>query len=256
MRVAGHFTRPSTRRDYDALQLFGGYATPSPAQVPVALIGAVEDFLLEFVTDVFEFMGWFGVVVTMAIESAAIPLPSEIIMPLAGWKLVLERGLSAWYLLLAAFYGALGNLIGSLIAYYIGAKGGRPLLERYGRYVLITRRDLERADRWFTRRGELTVFVTRLMPVVRTFISVPAGVARMNVLKFSFYTFLGAYLWSLGLAYGGFVLGENWEDLRSVMRPFDIPVIAVVLLLAAWYVRHKLRELREERLAGANAHEV
>ncbi len=182
----------------------------------------------------------------MAVESAAIPLPSEIIMPLAGWKLILERESSAWFILLAGFYGALGNLLGSLVAYYAGAIGGRPLLERYGRYVLITRKDLDRADSWFEKRGELTVFATRMMPVIRTFISIPAGVSRMNIWKFSIYTFLGAFPWSVGLAYGGYALGENWEDLRAVMRPFDIPIILGVLVAVGWYVRHKLKELKAE----------
>jgi membrane protein DedA with SNARE-associated domain len=182
----------------------------------------------------------------MAVESAAIPFPSEIIMPLSGWKLILERDASPWFVLLAGFYGAVGNLLGSLVAYWIGAVGGRPLLEKYGRYVLITRRDLERADRWFERRGELTVFVTRLLPVVRTFISVPAGVARMNLWKFCLYTFPGAFIWSAALAWGGYLLGENWEQLRAKARPFDIPIIAAVLLLIAWYVWHKVRELRAE----------
>ena len=221
----------------------------------MGLIETLEEFVLEFVTDVFDFMGWWGVVATMAIESAAIPLPSEVIMPLAGWKLILDKGLSAWFLLLAGFYGALGNLLGSLVAYYVGLKGGRPLLEKYGRYVLITRRDLERADRWFSERGELTVFITRLMPVVRTFISVPAGVSRMNIWRFSIYTFLGAFLWSLGLAYGGYLLGENWESMRAVMRPFDIPIIVAGLLAVAWYVRHKLREIRAEGAAAGPAGE-
>ncbi len=202
--------------------------------------------MLEFITDVYEFIGWGGVVFMMAVESAAIPLPSEIIMPLAGWKLILERESSAWFILLAGFYGALGNLLGSLVAYYAGAIGGRPLLERYGRYVLITRKDLDRADSWFEKRGELTVFATRMMPVIRTFISIPAGVSRMNIWKFSIYTFLGAFPWSVGLAYGGYALGENWEDLRAVMRPFDIPIILAVLVAVAWYVRHKLKELKAE----------
>ena len=210
------------------------------------IIQSVEDNVLEFITEVYDFIGWGGVVFMMAVESAAIPLPSEIIMPLAGWKLILERESSAWFILLAGFYGALGNLIGSLIAYYAGAIGGRPLLERYGRYVLITRKDLDRADSWFEKRGELTVFATRMMPVIRTFISIPAGVSRMNIWKFSFYTFLGAFPWSVGLAYGGYALGENWEDLRSVMRPFDIPIIFAILLAVAWYVRHKLKELKAE----------
>jgi membrane protein DedA with SNARE-associated domain len=202
--------------------------------------------LLDFITHLYDVMGWPGVVVAMAIESAAIPLPSEIIMPLAGWKLVLDRGLSAWWLLLAGLFGAIGNLAGSWVAYAVGAVGGRPILERYGRYVLITRKDLERADRWFKERGELTVFVTRLLPVVRTFISVPAGVARMNFWKFSVYTFLGAFPWSLGLAWGGYMLGENWEELRAWMRPADYPILVVMVLAVAWYIWHKLREIRRE----------
>jgi membrane protein DedA with SNARE-associated domain len=210
------------------------------------IITAIEHALLDFITSLYDALGWPGVIVAMAIESAAVPLPSELIMPLAGWKLILERGHGAAWLLLAGLYGAIGNLIGSWIAYGIGAAGGRPLLERYGRYVLITRRDLERADRWFSERGELTVFVTRLLPVVRTFISVPAGVSRMNLWKFSVYTFLGAFPWSVGLAWGGYVLGENWEDLRAWMRPADYPIVAIVALAVAWYVWHKARELRRE----------
>jgi membrane protein DedA with SNARE-associated domain len=213
----------------------------------------VEDGLLEFITEVYDFMGWGGVVFMMAVESAAIPLPSEIIMPLAGWKLILERESSAWFLMLAGFYGALGNLLGSLVAYYVGAKGGRPILERYGKYVLITRKDLDRADGWFEKRGELTVFAARLLPVIRTFISLPAGVARMNIWKFSIYTFLGAFPWSLGLAYGGYKLGENWEDMRAVLRPFDIPIILIVIALVALYIRHKLKELKEEAADGSTA---
>ena len=210
------------------------------------LISVIEEFVLELATDTYNAVGWFGVVAMMAIESAAIPLPSEVVMPLAGWKLVLEPGHGHWHLVLAGFYGALGNLIGSLIAYWVGAAGGRPLLERYGRYVLITKRDLDRADRWFATRGELTVFATRLLPVIRTFISVPAGVSRMNIWRFSFYTFAGAFPWSLGLAWGGYALGANWETLRNVMRPFDIPIILAVLAAIAWYVWHKRKELRRD----------
>jgi membrane protein DedA with SNARE-associated domain len=228
----------------------GGSGTAADGALLTELLHTIEEALLEFTTDVYEFMGWGGVVLLMAIESAAIPFPSELVMPFAGWKLILEGGHSQWNVLLAGFYGALGNLIGSLVAYWVGAKGGRPLLERYGRYVLITRRDLERADHWFATRGELTVFVTRLMPVVRTFISIPAGVARMNVWKFSVYTFLGAFMWSAALAWGGYLLGENWESFREKARPFDIPIIIVILLVVAWYVWHKVRELRREARAG------
>jgi membrane protein DedA with SNARE-associated domain len=183
----------------------------------------------------------------MAIESAAIPLPSEIIMPLAGWMLVKDRGLGVSWLLLAAFCGAVGNLLGSLLGYYVGAWGGRPLVLRYGRYLLISRHDLDVAERWFDRHGPWTVFFSRLLPVVRTFISVPAGVARMPVWRFSAYTFAGSFPWSLGLAWAGFQLGQNWEDIRNWMRPADIPIVVIALLLIALYVyRHVRRAWTEE----------
>jgi membrane protein DedA with SNARE-associated domain len=193
----------------------------------------------------------------MAIESAAIPLPSEIIMPLAGWMLVKERGLGASWLLLAAFCGAVGNLLGSLVGYYVGAWGGRPLVLRYGRYLLISHHDLDLAERWFGRYGKWTVFFSRLLPVVRTFVSVPAGVARMPIWQFSAYTFAGSFPWSLGHAWAGFVLGENWERIRDWMRPADIPIVVGALLLIGLYVyRHVRRAWTEETEAqGSKAQE-
>jgi len=180
----------------------------------------------------------------MAIESACIPFPSEIIMPLAGWFLIEDRGHGLEYLLLAGFYGALGNLIGSLVAYYVGMWGGRPFLLRYGRWVLITPREIDLADRWFSRYGEITVFASRLLPVVRTFISLPAGIARMNIWRFSILSFLGAYPWSLALAWIGYLLGENWEDISSYMRPVSIPIAIAVVLLAGYFVYRRIREIR------------
>jgi membrane protein DedA with SNARE-associated domain len=175
----------------------------------------------------------------MAIESACIPVPSELIMPLAGWMLIKEMSLPATYTLIAGIYGALGNTIGSIIAYLIGMWGGRPLLEKYGRYVLLSHHDLDLADRWFERSGGWSIFVSRLLPAVRTFISLPAGIARMNFIKFSIYTFLGSFIWSVGLAYGGYRMGEHWEQIRTIMRPFDpIFVVAVVVLLALYVYRH------------------
>jgi membrane protein DedA with SNARE-associated domain len=183
----------------------------------------------------------------MAVESAAIPFPSEIIMPLAGWFLIEDRGLGMEWLFLAAFYGALGNLIGSLVAYYGGAWGGRPFLNRYGRYILITQKELDWADRWFARYGEPTVFFSRMLPVIRTFISVPAGVARMNVLRFSVLSFIGSYPWSLGLAWGGFALGDNWENLIDWFRPVSLPIAIVVVLAVAYFLFRRIREVLRER---------
>ncbi len=182
----------------------------------------------------------------MAVESAAIPFPSEIIMPLAGWFLIEDRGLGVEWLFLAAFYGALGNLIGSLVAYYAGAWGGRPFLTRYGRYILITQKELDWADRWFARYGEPTVFFSRMLPVIRTFISVPAGVARMNVWRFAVLSFLGSYPWSLGLVWGGFALGDNWEDLIDWFRPVSLPIAIVVVLAVAYFLFRRIREVMRE----------
>ena len=206
----------------------------------------IETWFLEIITKVYDAMGWPGVVFLMGIESAAIPFPSELIMPLAGWLLIEAKGESAWMLGLAAFYGALGNLLGSWVAYWISLKGGRPLLKRYGRYVLVTQHEVDRAEQWFQKYGELAVFAARLLPVVRTFISIPAGIARMNIWKFSFYTFIGSYPWSLGLAYGGYKLGENWEDLRRVMRPFDFPIAGIIAVLVVWFIYRRIKTIRNE----------
>lgn len=206
----------------------------------------IEYQILAVITQVYNSMGWYGVVLLMAIESANIPVPSEVIMPFSGWMLIRDKGLDAWYVILAGFYGALGCTIGSVVSYWVGAWGGRPLVERYGKYVLVSRHDLDLADRWFTRWGDWAVFVARLLPVVRTFISFPAGISRMSFGKFTVLSFLGSFPWSLGLAYGGYLLGEHWEDLRRVMRPFDIPIIAAVLLLAGFYVYHRLKTTGQE----------
>ena len=216
----------------------------------------IEDALVNFAEDLYDAVGWPGVVFLMAIESACIPFPSEVIMPLAGWFLIQDRGHGYEYLLLAGFYGALGNLIGSLVAYYVGMWGGRPFLLRYGRWVLITPREIDLADRWFSRYGEITVFASRLLPVVRTFISLPAGIARMNVWRFSVFTFLGAFLWSMGLAWIGYLLGENWEDISKYMRPVSIPIAITVVLLAAYFVYRRIREIRAGETAGHGPEEM
>ncbi|MBI2864512.1 MAG: DedA family protein [Chloroflexi bacterium] len=181
----------------------------------------------------------------MAIESACIPLPSEVIMPLSGWMLIQAKRLSIWWTLLAAFYGALGCTIGSVVAYWVGALGGRPLVERYGRFFLVSHHDLAVADRWFAKYGDWAAFLSRLLPVVRTFVSFPAGIARMNFPKFVIYSFLGSFPWCLALAIGGFYLGSNWESLRSAMRPFDIPIILVFVILVGIYIYRHLRKARE-----------
>jgi len=201
----------------------------------------MEERLLSFLRDFYNLFQWPGVVLMMALESAGIPIPSEAIMPLAGWMLVKEKGLGLAFLLVAAFWGAVGNLLGSLLAYWIGDKGGRRFLLAYGRYFLLSAHDLDLAENFFRRHGTKAVFISRLLPVVRTFISFPAGMARMDLARFSLYTVLGAFPWSLGLAYGGYLLGENWALIRDYMRPFDIPILLLGIALVAWWFIHRLR---------------
>ncbi len=211
----------------------------------------IEDaFIWPFIRGMYETLGWMGVVVMMAIESACIPLPSEVIMPLAGDYLIRRPDTGFWGIMLAGFFGAVGCTIGSLIAYWVGAAGGRPIVEKYGKYVLINKHHLHTADRWFEKYGEATAFFSRLLPVIRTFISFPAGVARMNLPKFIIYTFLGSFPWSAGLAWAGAAWSP--EEVRKAMRPFDIPIILAVLALVAWFVIRNLknRKRNQSELAG------
>jgi len=210
---------------------------------------AFEQQIVLFLQNLFTTIGWPGVVVAMAIESALIPLPSEVTMPLAGWMLIAAQNLPVSHVLWAGLMGAIGNTLGSVIIYWVGALGGRPLLERYGKYVLISRHDMEMADRWFQRYGEATAFFSRLLPIVRTFISLPLGIARVNFVRFTILTFLGSFLWSTALAWAGYGFGQNWHAIREVMRPFDIPIGLVLVALVIWYVRRHLKHSREDGLA-------
>ena len=202
----------------------------------------IEAQILHFINILYSAIQWPGVVLLMAIESACIPVPSELIMPLAGWMLIRANGISPVFCLVAGVYGAIGNTLGSILAYYVGARGGRPFLEKYGRYILITRHELERADRWFETKGSASVFISRVLPVIRTFISLPAGIARMHFVKFTIYTFIGSFIWSTSLTYAGYLLGEHWERIRTVMRPFDIPIIIIIIGLVAFYIYRHVRQ--------------
>jgi len=210
-------------------------------------------------------LSYLGIALLMGIESACIPLPSELIMPYAGalsdagvsaalldtYKSVGLTSLPAFNLYLAALAGALGCNLGSELAYWVGAKGGRPAIERYGKYVLMSKRELEIADRWFAARGEIIVFVARLLPVIRTFIAFPAGVARMNRTKFHVYTFVGSFPWCLALAYVGQRLGVELLDehspLKKVMHRFDLVIGVVIVLAAAVFIRSRLKALKGYR---------
>ena len=187
--------------------------------------------------------GYAGVAGLMAVESACIPLPSEVIMPFAGYLASTGR----FSLATAATAGALGCNIGSTLAYAVGARGGRPLVERWGRYVLLSPVDLDRAERFFRRFGGPAVLVGRLLPVVRTFIALPAGIARMPQLPFQIYTFIGSWPWCYALAYVGYLLGERWDSdprLRAVMHRFDLAIVALLALGLGWFVWRHLRGRR------------
>lgn len=180
--------------------------------------------LAAFVIWVISSSGYTGIVLLMAIESACIPLPSEVIMPFSGYLVYTGR----FSLLLVATFGAIGCNLGSVLAYEVGAYGGRPLIEKYGKYILLNKHDLELSDRFFHHWGAATVFIGRLLPVIRTFIALPAGIARMSRVRFHIYTFVGSWIWCYVLAYFGLKLGENWDTLGKYFHRFDA-VIAVLL---------------------------
>jgi membrane protein DedA with SNARE-associated domain len=204
------------------------------------MIGKLLATIAATITGLIASLGYGGIVLLMAIESACIPLPSEIIMPFSGY-LVFRGELAFWGV---AFAGAAGCVIGSLAAYWVGVRGGRPLVERYGRYLLVSPQDLELADRWFARYGDITVFVARLLPVVRTFIAFPAGVARMALGKFVAYTFIGSLIWCAALAWVGERLGEHWESLGPWFHRFDVLIGAAILLAAGWWIWRHVRQPR------------
>ena len=187
--------------------------------------------LFVFIKSVIAVTGYGGIAVLMAIESACVPLPSELIMPFAGY-LVFEGTMK---LLWVATAGAIGCNLGSLLAYEIGFHGGRPLIAKYGRWILLSRRELDMADRFFERWGYLAVFIARLLPVIRTFIALPAGVARMPRGRVHVYTFLGSWPWCFGLAWLGMKLGENWRTLGKYFHEFDAIICVVLALGFLWF---------------------
>jgi len=188
-------------------------------------------------------LGYFGVVLLMAIESANIPLPSEIIMPFSGYLITTGQ----FTLLGAAFWGAIGCLVGGALSYWIGMVGGRPLIEKYGKYILISHHDLDLADRLFKRHGEIIVLIGRMLPVIRTFISFPAGIAKMNFWRFMIYSFIGSFPFCLLLAYIGKKMGDNWNTLRAYFHQFDLVIGIVIVAGIVWYVWRHLNNMKKDR---------
>src|ERR1700712_1082515 len=194
--------------------------------------------------------GYVSVALLMAIQSACIPIPSEVIMPLAGYALAHTQ----LQLIILATVASLASNIGSIPAYWIGAKGGRPMVERYGSYVLLSKRDLDLADHFFARYGSIAMLVGRMLPIVRTFIALPAGVAKMNQFRFHLYTFIGSWPWCYALAYVGMRLGATWNtnpQFKAIFHRFHLGVEAVLLVGIIWFVTsHWKNRIRPDESAA------
>lgn len=195
---------------------------------------SIVEYVSHIAINLIETLGYLGVFIGMTIESACIPLPSEVIMPFAGFA-VYDGKMSLWGITLV---GALGNLFGSLIAYFVGLKGGRPFLEKYGKYVLISKSRLDMANQWFDRYGHEAVLISRVLPLIRTFISLPAGIAEMDLKKFVLYTFLGSLPWCFVLGYIGVQLGPNWEIIESYFHILDV-IVVIGIITFIGYLTYK-----------------
>ncbi|PIQ72849.1 alkaline phosphatase [Candidatus Roizmanbacteria bacterium CG03_land_8_20_14_0_80_35_26] len=210
------------------------------------MIEQIITFFTGLIISVISKTGYFGIFGLMAAESALIPIPSEVTMPFAGYLASVAR----FNIYLVILVGALANLFGSILAYWLGYWGEdhviRQLIKKYGKYLLMTEHEYERSERWFRKYGEKITFFSRILPIVRTFISLPAGVAKMNFWKFSFFTFFGSLIWSGLLAYIGFVLGKNWYTLSGYYRKFEYLIVFAVLALGIYYIVHKLQKLRKK----------
>jgi membrane protein DedA with SNARE-associated domain len=221
------------------------------------MLAFIDQIVIPFLNTLYGSIGYVGVGLAMAIESAMIPLPSELVLPYAGFLVgdpaqvePLTRG--PWLFWIVVVIATLGNTIGSIIGYYIGAWGGRPFLERWGRYLLIRPHEIELAERFFQKYGPATAFFSRLMPIVRTFISFPAGVARMPIGKFILYSTLGALPWSILLVWAGEQLGANWVDIRHALQPYDLLIAVGVVALIALFIWWRLGTPGRPRGSKAN----
>jgi membrane protein DedA with SNARE-associated domain len=188
--------------------------------------------------------GYLGIMILMTLESMVAPVPSEAVMPFAGFAI--SNGTLSWEGVI--FFSTLGSIIGSLISYWIGARGGRPLVEKWGKYLLLDKHDLDVTEKWFTKRGDITVFVCRFIPVVRHLISIPAGMGRMNLWKFSIYTIIGAALWNTILTIAGYYLQENWGEIMKYSHVIDYFIVAVMIIVLV-YFGYKLNKNRKKSKA-------
>jgi len=217
------------------------------ANMLLEFIQAVENQIIDITAMIYQAISWLGVALLMAVESTAVPLPSEVIMPLAGWLLAFEQNLSVGGIFWAGLIGALGSVGGALVEYWAARWGGRPLIVKYGRFILVSESDIVRAERWFAKHGWWSVFFLRLVPGLRGFVAIPAGVAKMNVVAFGVLTFLAMLPWTTLLAWGGYALGENYTVISDWLRPFYIPIALIAALALGYFIWRRLRTIRRER---------
>lgn len=207
------------------------------------MIENIIGFIAGFVINAISQLGYAGIAVMMAIESMCIPLPSEIIMPFSGF--LVSKG--QFTLIGITMAGSVGSVVGSIIAYAAGAWGGRDFIQKYGKYILITNHDLEIADRFFTKYGRSAIFFSRMLPVVRTFISLPAGISRMNFSQFVAYTFIGSLPWCFALGYLGEILGDRWDILGGYFHKFDVVIVVLFFAGVAWFIKRHINIRKYEQ---------
>lgn len=205
---------------------------------------AITESIIKIATQFIDIAGYPGIFILMVLESMVAPIPSEAVMPFAGF--LLYEGSMSWFWVIAI--STFGSVVGSLISYWIGAKGGRPLVLRFGKFLLLNEHHLEITERFFQRRGSAAIFISRFVPVVRHFISIPAGVGRMPLGRFIIYTILGAGIWNMFLAWIGFKLGENWESIRQYSEKIDLVLYVLVVIVIVYYVYRVWRHWRSARV--------
>ena len=205
------------------------------------MLDSILSPIVAFIENTISSIGPFGVSILMAIESCNIPLPSEAILPFAGF--LVSKGVMNIHQ--AAWAGAFGCVLGSIPSYYLGYFGGRPFVEKYGKYFLISHKDLDMADKWEQKYGNFAFFICRMLPVVRTFISLPAGILKANIFQFTLFTFLGSLIWSYPLVYVGMKLGEHRGAISHFLHKFDVAIIFICIVLFGVYLKHHFDNLKE-----------
>jgi membrane protein DedA with SNARE-associated domain len=200
----------------------------------MSIVAKIFEWIGQFAVNIISSMGYFGVFFLMILESMVIPIPSELIMPFAGFLVATGEFSFFWVIV----FSSLGSIVGSLLSYYMGYYGGKPLLTRYGKYFLVNNEDLKKTENWFNKRGEITIFIGRLVPVVRHLISIPAGISKMKLGKFCLYTLLGATIWNTFLAYLGYVLGQHWNYVRQYTEPLSMIMAVVIVIGVIWFIWH------------------